>query len=50
MKRCAWDASKHVCQKGVPSPIDVMCRASEVTLQILDTRTNKSILKDGMPS
>jgi hypothetical protein len=50
MKRCAWDASKRVGQKGVPSSIDVMCRASEVTLQILDTRTNKSILKAGAPS
>ncbi|MGF7129558.1 hypothetical protein P3T40_001025 [Paraburkholderia sp. EB58] len=50
MKRCAWDASKRVGQKGVPSSIDVMCRASEVTLQILDTGTNKSILKDGAPS
>jgi hypothetical protein len=50
MKRCAWNASKHFSQKGVPSSIDVMCRASEVTLQILDTRTNKSILKAGAPS
>jgi hypothetical protein len=48
MKRYAWGASKHVSQKGAPSSIDVMCRASEVTLQILDTRTNKSILKDDL--